>query len=453
MAVRALDTSITDATARRFLSGARERETLFCERITGFYLMKTKAGGSWRYRYQDASGKRRTATIGRYPTKKPQEAAGMALKWRNNDVDVLGDKERTRQAADLEAIQAKHRTVTKYLEGIYQKHQDRKKSGTETIGMIRHNFADWLDRDMATLSRSDVLEWQECREAEGRAHSTLQRAYGALKTMLRHATRQDPPILDVNPLEQVNLERPVDDERTEKLSASLAATRRLLTNDEIQSLHAGLDSFAEEIRAGRRNSRAHGKPQLPDLDAVAYPHWAIPFTYCALYTGLRPGDLYSLTWAELNITFGRVVKIPEKTRHHPAPAKIVMDLPSDLLDIMRGWWGQKGKPQAGLVFPSPVNQRRMDKKAHIKMWTHIKRLGGLPPALAFYSLRHHFISALVAAGVPLLTVARLVGHKSASMIEQHYGHLCPTAARDAMALLSQSVARKTEQAPEQEAGQ
>ncbi|MDF1514691.1 MAG: integrase, partial [Anaerolineae bacterium] len=111
MAVRALDTSITDATARRFLSEAGERETLFCERITGFYLMKTKKGGSWRYRYQNAKGGRRTKTIGRYPAKKPQEAAGVALTWRNNGVEVLEEEERAQQDADREAIQAKHRTV------------------------------------------------------------------------------------------------------------------------------------------------------------------------------------------------------------------------------------------------------------------------------------------------------------------------------------------------------
>ena len=43
---------------------------------------------------------------------------------------------------------------------------------------------------------------------------------------------------------------------------------------------------------------------------------------------------------------------------------------------------------------------------------------------------------MVAGGVPMFTVARLAGHKSVKMIEQHYGHLAPNAAIDALALVA-----------------
>ena len=444
MPAKALDTSITDAAARAFLAASDERATLWCEKISGLHLLKLKRGGSWRYRYTDRTGRRRVATIGGYPAKKPQEAAEDARQWRIKDADPLHEKKTQRSAAIQAEELAKQRTLDKYLRGTYTRHQDRKKSGGETLATIKHNFAGWMDRDMATLTRADVTEWQQKREEAGRAHATLQRAFGALKTMLRHATRQDPPVLETNPLEGVTLERPTDKARAEELSAERAAARRLLTADEIQGLHTGLSAFAEELRRQRRNSRQHGKPDLPNLDTVAYPHWSIPFTYTALYTGLRPGDLYSLTWQELNVAFGRLMKVPEKTRHHPDPARIVMTLPPDLLAIVRAWWEQHGKPESGLVFPSPETGRRMDKKAHGRPWVRIKKLGGLPQDLAFYSLRHHFISALVAAGVPLLTVAQLAGHKSASMIERHYGHLCPRTAADALAVFGASVAPRKE---------
>jgi integrase len=440
MAAKTLDTSITDTTARNFLKEAGERETLFCKKVTGLHLVKLKTGGSWRYRYLDASGKRRVATLGRFTELKPQQAAELALEKRGTD--MLAEKEQNRRKAIEDAAQAEHRTIRNYLDGPYQRYQSRKKTGDETLSMIRFNFADLLDRDMAGLTASDIRAWQYKREGEGRAHVTLKRAYGALKTMLRHASRQDPPIIENNPLERVSLERPTDDERAEQLSVQRSATRRLLSDDEIHGLLEGLDAYGEELRAQRRNSRAHGKPYLPDLDAVSHPHWFIPFTYCALYTGLRTGDLYALTWDELNINFGRLVKVPEKTRHHPNPAKITMDLPDELLLIMRGWWGQQGKPTTGLVFPSGVSGGRMDKKAHGRSWKRVKRLGGIPDDLTFYSLRHHFISTLVASGVPMLTVARLAGHKGTQMIEQNYGHLCPTAARDAMATFAAKIGRR-----------
>jgi len=56
--------------------------------------------------------------------------------------------------------------------------------------------------------------------------------------------------------------------------------------------------------------------------------------------------------------------------------------------------------------------------------------------LDFYSLRHHYISRLVAGSIPLFTVARLAGHKSVKMIEQHYGRLAPNAAIEALALIA-----------------
>ena len=433
----AKDSSITDDAARKFIKDAPERGTLWCDKQTGLHLLKTKTGGSWRYRYTDATGKRRTATVGRYPAMKPQQAAETVMAWRSDDADPLKEKADKREAALTAEQQAEARNFRSYLEGPFTRYQARRSAGEETLAIIRNNFADWMDRDMATLARADVVAWQSRREGEGRAHATLKRAYGAVKTMLNQAVRDG--VLEEHPLRHVPLEKPVETERSRELEARREATRRLLSDEELAGFHSGLDAFSDEIRAQRRSSRAHGKPELPDLDAVAYPHWFIPFANLSLFTGLRPGDLYTLTWTELNANFGRLVKTPQKTRHHPNPIRVEMDLPPQALEVVRAWWEQQGKPTDGLVFPSPITGRRMDKKAHDKPWRRVKRLGGLPDDLTFYSLRHHFISTLVSAGVPLLTVAQLAGHKSASMIESHYGHLCPTAARDIMAQYGQAI--------------
>jgi integrase len=115
---------------------------------------------------------------------------------------------------------------------------------------------------------------------------------------------------------------------------------------------------------------------------------------------------------------------------------------------MTVWHTQQGSPTDGLVFPSTatkatsdkqVNGKPFDKQAHSKAWARVLTLGGVDPDLHFYSLRHHFISALVASGAPLLAVARLAGHKSATMIELHYGHLAKSAAADLMRAFSESL--------------
>jgi integrase len=219
----------------------------------------------------------------------------------------------------------------------------------------------------------------------------------------------------------------------------------LLTDSEVAGFQKGLQAYAEEIREQRRSSRAHGKSHLPDLDNVAYPHWFIPFATAAYFTGMRPGDLYSLDWQELNLTFKRLHKLPEKTRHHPDPAVVMMDLPDQLINQLQPWWEQQGKPDAGLVFPSPRTGGKMDKKAHLTHWEQVVKLGDLPAELTFYSLRHNFISRLVANGTPLLTVAKLAGHKGTAMIEQHYGHLCPRSAATALDALAGSWGTVQEQ--------
>ena len=52
----------------------------------------------------------------------------------------------------------------------------------------------------------------------------------------------------------------------------------------------------------------------------------------------------------------------------------------------------------------------------------------------FHDLRHTFASHLVMAGVPLLTVAELLGHKSIEMTKR-YSHLSPNHKATAVRML------------------
>jgi integrase len=54
-----------------------------------------------------------------------------------------------------------------------------------------------------------------------------------------------------------------------------------------------------------------------------------------------------------------------------------------------------------------------------------------PPA-SFHSLRHTWASLSVMAGVPLMVVARNLGHADTRMVEKHYGHLSPNYVADAI---------------------
>ena len=49
----------------------------------------------------------------------------------------------------------------------------------------------------------------------------------------------------------------------------------------------------------------------------------------------------------------------------------------------------------------------------------------IDPAASFHILRHTWASLSVMGGMPLMVVARNLGHSDTRMVEQHYGHLAP----------------------------
>ena len=50
----------------------------------------------------------------------------------------------------------------------------------------------------------------------------------------------------------------------------------------------------------------------------------------------------------------------------------------------------------------------------------------IKPAVGFHTLRHTWASLTTMAGVPLLVVAKNLGHTDTRMVEKHYGHMAPS---------------------------
>lgn len=440
-----MNTSISSTAARTWVAKAEYRDRLPCNKIPGFHLLKLRTGASWRYRYTDATGKRRIATVGAYPALEPKEAAEVVSGWLIEDKDPLKAKADKREEALKEEHDKKHKALRYYLDNKYSRVMESWPTRSAKLNKqrIELHFADLLDTPMDEIKRSHIKAWENEMARKGRAHSTTRRVYTSLKALLKQAVVDE--VIKRDPLDGVKLDKPsfTEQELKKDRDEALSQNRRLLTDDEILSLHRGLEEFAEVARQKRRNSRAHGKTHLADLDHVAHPHWFIPFCLLALHTGLRPGDVYNLTWRELNINFGRLKKITSKSaqsvRSGNGGTLVEMKLNNHIHGIMKEWWKQQEKPETGLVFPSPVTGGQLALTAHHKPWKAVKELAGLPENLNFYALRHHFISALVAQGMPLLAVAKLAGHKSTDMIEKHYGHLCEKQADQAVDIMAQSI--------------
>jgi integrase len=96
--------------------------------------------------------------------------------------------------------------------------------------------------------------------------------------------------------------------------------------------------------------------------------------------------------------------------------------------------------EEGIAFFSQITAGRakseiMLRRANGEPWT--KSLQSLPmaracerakisPVISFHGLRHTYSSLSVMAGVPVLVLAKNLGHVDSKMVEMHYGHLATT---------------------------
>lgn len=400
-------------------------EDIWDSDLAGYHVRAGRRGLTFRLYYRTKTGKRRMLTLGRYgpltaTQARQRAAAALAI------VSQGGDPRAELEDAKAEEDRQQQQTLRAYLDGPYAVTQHRKKDGEATLRRIHNAFADWLDRPMGEITRADIERWQGEREAKGEAYSTSKRHLGALKTLLAHAVQRK--VIPTHPLADVSLQRPA---MTEEEMACQAAQRRYLEAEEVEALFAGLRAYQKEKRQQRRRSRAHGKPYLPDLDGVAYVDHVVPFIELMFYTGFRPGDLFGLRWEQVNFTFATIHKVIEKTAHH-RPEPQTFPLSSAAVAVLKAWHQQQGAPTSGLVFLSPRTGRRLDPTAMQKPWANVRTLADLPDDLLLYTLRHHFASQLVMAGVDLLTVSKLMAHSDIQTTIQHYAHLRPDHARGAV---------------------
>lgn len=141
------------------------------------------------------------------------------------------------------------------------------------------------------------------------------------------------------------------------------------------------------------------------------------FVRFTLFTGMRRGELFKLTWDDVDFNRGMI------TLREPKGGKTqTIPISSQALDVLRGL-----EPASTYVFPGKNGEQRTDFKGP---WRRIRKAAGLPDNFRFHGLRHHFASTLVSNGVDLCVVQALLTHKD-SRTTQRYSHLKPGALREA----------------------
>ncbi|MDT4864705.1 Tyrosine recombinase XerC [compost metagenome] len=191
-----------------------------------------------------------------------------------------------------------------------------------------------------------------------------------------------------------------------------------------------MDDRQEATRADRDSANQwrteRKKELLPDLREVLFVDHLKPLVLLSLNTGMRRGEVFNLTWADVDLTNKLVTVEGEgaksgQTRHIP--------LNKEALETLKGWRKQHSK-EVGFVFPGKKGERLDNVK---KSWEGLLKLANVT-GFRWHDLRHTFASKLVMAGVPLNTVRELLGHSDIAMTLR-YAHLAPDSKAAAVELI------------------
>jgi integrase len=143
----------------------------------------------------------------------------------------------------------------------------------------------------------------------------------------------------------------------------------------------------------------------------------------ALCTGARYGELARLTVADFNPE-SRTIGVRQSKSGKPRHVV--------LTDEGVAFFRQLCAGRAGSEIMLRHATGPWGKSHQARPMTDACAGAKITPQMNFHGLRHTWASHAVMNGVPLLVVARNLGHRDTRMVEKHYGHLAPSYIADAI---------------------
>lgn len=290
------------------------------------------------------------------------------------------------------------------------------KDGANGVRAIRSSFADLMVLHLDEIDAKRIEKLRSTWLEAGLAPATANRNLVRLKGLLSRAVEWG--ALEAHPLTKVR-----------RLKVDKRSRVRYLTIEEEQRLRQAMDDRQETIQAERDSANQwrsdRKKELLPDLRATAFADHLKPLVLVSINTGMRRGEVFNLTWADVDLKNKFVTVEGDgaksgQTRHIP--------LNKEALSTLQEW--HKQSPKTGFVFPGQKGARLDNVK---KSWDGLLKLAKVE-GFRWHDLRHTFASKLVMAGVPLNTVRELLGHSDIAMTLR-YAHLAPDSKAAAVDLI------------------
>jgi integrase len=208
-----------------------------------------------------------------------------------------------------------------------------------------------------------------------------------------------------------------------------------------QVLDAAVDGgkLARNVAAGVKLPKVQRR-EMHFLDAVQVeavadaidPRYSTLVRFAA-YTGMRPCELVALRVGRLDLLRG-TVRVAEAApevagrlewggvKTHEART---VRLPRFLCEELGAYLAGRPHGPEDLVFTAPLGGPLRESKFVPGYFKPAVRLVGLPAALRFYDLRHTAASLLIREGASVKAVQKQLGHATASITLDTYGHLFP----------------------------
>jgi integrase len=173
--------------------------------------------------------------------------------------------------------------------------------------------------------------------------------------------------------------------------------------------------------------------QVEALAEVIDPRYGTLIRF-ASYSGLRPSELTALRVGRLDLLRGtaRVVEAAPEVdgRLHWSGVKThearTVRLPRSVADELGGYLAGRPRDPEDLVFPAPLGGPLRPHTWIKSFFKPAVRAAGLPEDLRLYDLRHTCASLLIAQGASVKAVQAQLGHATASITLDTYGHLFPS---------------------------
>jgi len=201
---------------------------------------------------------------------------------------------------------------------------------------------------------------------------------------------------------------------------------RYLSLDEearLRTVIAARDRHMIAARVSGNRWRALRQEDLyPDIPADTYGDHLTPVVLLAMNTGMRRGELLSMTWGDVDLE-AKMLTIRAENAKSGRQRHIPLNV--EAMDVLQRWSIRTGGQRIGRVFN--VNDVKTG-------WTKLLADARIEQ-FRFHDLRHHFASRLVRAGVDLNTVRELLGHADITMTLR-YAHLAPDTLAAAVAKLA-----------------